>query len=146
MNIREYSQKIGLQEPVRVFLMGDNHLSYADAREGERERAHAKVRNIDFFSCGQGESYLQKTYEGLLGACRDDGDLLVMVGDVIDHPSARNRELLAVAAGMHPVMVPDMLAPDDEMAQKAEAVLDDLTAVWEYISGCDNTINRNATN
>lgn len=103
MNIQEYSQKIGLQEPVRVFLMGDNHLSYADAREGERERAHAKVRNIDFFSCGQGESYLQKTYEGLLGACRDDGDLLVMVGDVIDHPSARNRELLAVAAGMHPV-------------------------------------------
>ena len=52
----------------------------------------------------------------------------------------------AFAAGMHPVMVPDMLAPDDEMAQKAEAVLDDLTAVWEYISGCDNTINRNATN
>ena len=39
----------------------------------------------------------------------------------------------AFAAGMHPVMVPDMLAPDDEMAQKAEAVLDDLTAVWEYI-------------
>ena len=34
----------------------------------------------------------------------------------------------------------------EPMNQKAEAVLDDLTAVWEYISGCDNTINRNATN
>ena len=35
--------------------------------------------------------------------------------------------------GVIRAVVPDMLAPDDEMAQKAEAVLDDLTAVWEYI-------------
>ena len=52
----------------------------------------------------------------------------------------------AFVAGMHPVMVPDMLEPDAEMKQKSEAVLDDLTAVWEYISSCDNSINGNTTN
>ena len=39
----------------------------------------------------------------------------------------------AYAAKMHPIMVPDMLMPDDEMRRKADAVLEDLLAVSEYI-------------
>ena len=39
----------------------------------------------------------------------------------------------AYAGGMHPVMVPDMLPPDEEMEQKAEVILKDLFAVNEYL-------------
>lgn len=38
----------------------------------------------------------------------------------------------ASAAGMRPVMVPDLLAPDGEMDSLAEAILPDLRAVREY--------------
>ena len=39
----------------------------------------------------------------------------------------------ARAAGMHPVMVPDLLPPDGEMEQLAEVILPDLSAAEEYI-------------
>ncbi len=39
----------------------------------------------------------------------------------------------ANAAGMIPVMVPDMLAPDEEMEQKAAYILKDLAAVREQL-------------
>ena len=42
----------------------------------------------------------------------------------------------ANAAGMIPVMVPDMLAPDREMEQKAAYILKDLTAVREQLFSC----------
>ena len=38
------------------------------------------------------------------------------------------------AAGMHTLMVPDLLAPDGEMRRLAEAILPDLPAVWDYLS------------
>ncbi len=39
----------------------------------------------------------------------------------------------AVAAGMHPIMVPDLLPPDGEMERLAEIILPDLPAAKEYI-------------
>jgi len=39
----------------------------------------------------------------------------------------------AAAAGMRPVMVPDLLPPDGEMERLAEAILPDLAAVERYI-------------
>ena len=39
----------------------------------------------------------------------------------------------ARAAGMHPVMVPDLLPPDGEMEQLAEVILPDLAAAEQYI-------------
>ena len=39
----------------------------------------------------------------------------------------------AAAAGMRPLMVPDLLAPDEEMRRLAEAILPDLRAVWGYL-------------
>ena len=39
----------------------------------------------------------------------------------------------AAAAGMRPLMVPDLLAPDDEMRRLAEAILPDLYAVGAYL-------------
>ena len=41
----------------------------------------------------------------------------------------------ARAAGMHGVMVPDLLPPDGEMEQLAEVILPDLAAAEEYIIG-----------
>ena len=41
----------------------------------------------------------------------------------------------AKAAGFFPVMVPDMLPPDDEMREKATAILPDLLAVLDYLEG-----------
>ena len=39
----------------------------------------------------------------------------------------------AYAAGMKPIMVPDMLAPDEEMREKSMVVLKDLGEVLEYL-------------
>ena len=41
----------------------------------------------------------------------------------------------AHAAGMHPLMVPDMLPPDEEMRGLAEAILPDLDAVRSLLCG-----------
>lgn len=41
----------------------------------------------------------------------------------------------AHSAGMHPLMVPDILQPDEEIRAMAEAVLPDLRAVTEYLKG-----------
>lgn len=39
----------------------------------------------------------------------------------------------AYAAGMLPVMVPDLIGPDEEMKEKATIILDDLLAVEEWL-------------
>jgi len=39
----------------------------------------------------------------------------------------------ACAAGMHPLMVPDLVAPDAEMREKAEVILPDLFAARDYL-------------
>ncbi|MGN0313211.1 MAG: HAD family hydrolase [Fusicatenibacter sp.] len=40
----------------------------------------------------------------------------------------------AYAAGMHPIMVPDLLMPDEEMRQKAEHIFQNLLEVKEYFA------------
>ena len=39
----------------------------------------------------------------------------------------------AQAAGMIPIMVPDMLEPDDEMRQKARYIIKDLCGVQKFL-------------
>ena len=41
----------------------------------------------------------------------------------------------ARAAGMRPLMVPDLLPPDEEMRTTAEAILPSLTEVIDYLRG-----------
>ena len=41
----------------------------------------------------------------------------------------------ACAAGMYPIMVPDMIPPDDEMREKARVILPDLTSVLHFFRG-----------
>ncbi len=63
---------------------------------------------------------------GALGA--EPGDCYVLEDSFNGIRAAR-------AAGMHPVMVPDMLPPDGEMERLAEVILPDLAAAEEYIIG-----------
>lgn len=42
----------------------------------------------------------------------------------------------AAAAGMRPIMVPDLLPPTPEMRQLSHIILPDLTAVEDYLLGC----------
>ena len=39
----------------------------------------------------------------------------------------------AYRAGMHPIMVPDMQQPTEEMHSLAEVIVDDLLAAWDYL-------------
>ena len=42
----------------------------------------------------------------------------------------------SAAAGMRPIMVPDLLPPTPEMRQLSHIILPDLTAVEDYLLGC----------
>ncbi|MBR0139121.1 MAG: HAD family phosphatase [Firmicutes bacterium] len=47
----------------------------------------------------------------------------------------------AFASGMYPVMVPDMIAPDEEMREKAALILPDLAAVKDWLAGLKSGLN-----
>ena len=52
----------------------------------------------------------------------------------------------AFAAGMIPLMVPDLLEPDDEMRDKAEAVLPDLLAVKDWLASDEDLTEEGPKN
>ena len=54
-------------------------------------------------------------------------------GETIVIEDSFNGIRAAFNAGMIPVMVPDMIAPDDEMREKAEVILNNLLEVKEYL-------------
>ena len=81
--------RIGLEKPLRVLHISDNHLSYADERDDERKRALAASRQISFGCKGD------KDYETLIAQidyANEHCDLLVHTGDVIDFVSHLNLE------------------------------------------------------
>lgn len=63
-------------------------------------------------------------------ACKELG---VEPGEAYAIEDSFNGIRSAHAAGMKPIMVPDMLAPDEEMRAKSEVVLKDLLEVLEYL-------------
>ena len=48
----------------------------------------------------------------------------------------------AFAGGMHSIMVPDLLPPDDEMRAKAEAIFPTLREVGEYLLGAEGVLKQ----
>ena len=81
--------RIGLEKPLRVLHISDNHLAYADERDDERKRALAASRQISFGCKGD------KDYETLIAQidyANEHCDLLVHTGDVIDFVSHLNLE------------------------------------------------------
>lgn len=63
-------------------------------------------------------------------ACRELG---VEPGEAYAIEDSPNGIRSAYAAGMHPIMVPDMIAPDEEMEQKSDRIFRDLAEVLDYM-------------
>ena len=94
------------------------------------------------------EAHILSYFDAVLGGdmverSKPDPDIfLAAAGAVQADPSScyvledsYNGIRAARRAGMHPVMVPDMQAPTDEMRELAEVILPDLFAAWDYIAG-----------
>ena len=60
------------------------------------------------------------------------------IGDIFVIEDSFNGIRAASRAGMRPIMVPDLVEPDDEIKGLAETVLPDLLAVKEYISASEH--------
>lgn len=73
---------------------------------------------------------------------KPDPEIFLRASALLDTPPARcfviedsfNGIRAARAAGMRPLMVPDMVPPDGEMERLSEAILPDLAAAKRYIS------------
>lgn len=63
-------------------------------------------------------------------ACRELG---VEPGEAYAIEDSPNGIRSAYAAGLHPIMVPDMIAPDEEMEQKSDRIFRDLAEVLDYM-------------
>ena len=62
-------------------------------------------------------------------ACRELG---VEPSETFAIEDSYNGIRAAKAAGMRPIMVPDIIGPDDEMRELSEVICDDLSAVVQY--------------
>ena len=56
-------------------------------------------------------------------------------GDCFVIEDSYNGIRAAAAAGMRPLMVPDMVPPDEEMERLAEGIFPDLAAAGRYLTG-----------
>lgn len=88
---------------------------------------------LDFFDRVIGGDMVEKSKpepDIFLKACEELG---VDPTEAIAIEDSFNGIRAADAAGMIPVMVPDLLAPDDEMRQRAYRIFEDLTEVQKWL-------------
>lgn len=85
MKINEYTLKIGIDKPVSVYHMTDNHLTRADEREDDRKLALAEKRGKAF---ADAERYTRE----MLLKVQADGLPLIHTGDLADFVSRANYE------------------------------------------------------
>ena len=87
---------------------------------------------FDKVVCGDMVSHSKPHPEIFQKACEE---LAVAPESEIAIEDSYNGIRSAHAAGMRPIMVPDMAEPNDEMKRLSEAILPSLTAVIDYLSG-----------
>lgn len=85
---------------------------------------------FDKVVCGDMVSHSKPHPEIFLKACEE---LCTAPEEAVAIEDSYNGIRSAHAAGMRPIMVPDMAEPDDEMRELAEAILPSLTAVIGYL-------------
>ncbi len=85
---------------------------------------------FDEVVCGDMVQHSKPDPEIFLLACRRIGSDPAQTFAVED---SRNGIRAAFTGGLRPIMVPDLLPPDDEMREKAERILPDLSAVRKYL-------------
>ena len=85
---------------------------------------------FDHITGGDAVAISKPNPEIYLIACREMG---IEPHEAIAIEDSYNGIRAAHAAGMHPVMVPDMIAPDDEMKKLSEVICKDLCEVKQYL-------------
>lgn len=90
LKIDRLTISIGLEKPFRAFHISDTHLTLADDRENDRKKALAAGRSAHFKTS-------EKCFAASLAHAREQNELLLHTGDLIDFVSEKNLE--AAAAG-----------------------------------------------
>ncbi len=89
MKLEKTRIEIGLDRPFRALHMSDNHIAFADARDGQRKMDLAAKRSAAF---NRGGKTVDAMLNEQLGYARENGLLVLHTGDLIDFVSYRNLE------------------------------------------------------
>ena len=137
---RRYYEEHGMpcKEGLRELLayLKETGRKIAMATSSDREDAEWNLRKaglreyFDALVCGDMVKKSKPDPDIYLTAAKVLG---VEPGDCIGLEDSRNGILSVKNAGMHPVLVPDLIRPDAEMISAAEVVLDDLGEVIGWI-------------
>jgi len=87
MKLVRHNVPIGLEKPLKVLHISDNHLAYADERDDERKRALASSRQSSF---GCKDDRDLHTLMEQIEYANENCDLIVHTGDMIDFVSHLN--------------------------------------------------------
>ena len=90
MSIVKRELNIGLPKPLRVLHISDIHLTYADSRDCEKKRNIAKGRTEAFGKYGD----IPALFDKYMSYGRENCDLIVCTGDIMDFVSAANLDEL----------------------------------------------------
>lgn len=139
---KEAEGGLPLKKGAREILayLKENNIKVALATSTIREKALPEIQNaglepfFDQFICGDMIENGKPEPDIYLKACASLG---VKPEHAIAIEDSFNGIRSASRAGMHPVMVPDLLQPDDEIQELAECVLPSLLDVIMYIDGKD---------
>lgn len=127
--------KKGVKEILSYLKEAGYKIGLASSSKQEAVISHleqAKIR--DYFSVmvtGDMVEHSKPQPDIYLMACKKLG---VEPGEAYAIEDSPNGIRAAHAAGMKPIMVPDMIAPDDEMKNLSFMICEDLLAVREYIA------------
>ena len=135
---KEAEGGLPLKKGAREILayLKENNIKVALATSTIREKALPEIRNaglesfFDQFICGDMIENGKPEPDIYLKACEA---LHVNPANACAVEDSFNGIRSASRAGMHPVMVPDLLQPDDEIRELAECVLPSLLDVIMYI-------------
>ncbi len=83
--------EIGLEKPLRFLHVTDSHIALADERDDERKRVLARERAIAFDAADPDRP--RREFAAMLDYSRDNCDLMLHTGDLIDFVSYPNLEL-----------------------------------------------------
>ena len=89
MTIEKVCIEVGAAKPFRALHLSDNHLAFADMRDGERKVTLARRRHAAF---DEGHGAVEALLEEQLAYARDNGLPVLYTGDLIDFVSYQNLE------------------------------------------------------
>lgn len=128
--------KPGIKELLDALKEHDYKLAVASSSDRDLVVAILSYYNlIDYFehlTCGDEVKRSKPDPDIYLSACRS---LSIAPDQAIAIEDSFNGIRSAKAAGMYPIMVPDLIQPDEEMEDKAEMILKDLNCVREWLLG-----------